>query len=55
MSKSSLLVLLGILVILAPFSGMPIALRNLSEVIFGIIVLGMGLSMRVPKNPKEPV
>lgn len=52
MSKSSLLVVLGILVILAPFSGMPIALRNLLEVILGIIVLGIGLSIRVPKEPK---
>ncbi|MGD0328592.1 MAG: hypothetical protein ABSB00_02695 [Minisyncoccia bacterium] len=46
MSRASSLILLGILVILAPFSGLPIALRSLLAVIFGACVLGLGLSMR---------
>jgi len=46
MSRSSSLILLGILVILAPFSGMPITARNLFAVIFGACVFGIGLSMR---------
>jgi len=46
MSRSSTLILLGVLVILAPFSGLPITFRNLFAVIFGACVLGIGLSMR---------
>lgn len=46
MSRSSTLILLGILVILAPFSGLPIAMRSLLAVIFGACVLGIGLSLR---------
>ncbi len=46
MSRASILILLGVLVILVPFSGLPIAFRNALEVIFGIIVLSLGLSMR---------
>ena len=46
MSRTSTLILLGILVILAPFSGLSISLRNLLAVIFGACVLGIGLSMR---------
>ncbi len=46
MSRTSTLILLGILVILAPYSGLPITFRNLLAVIFGACVLGIGLSMR---------
>jgi hypothetical protein len=46
MSRTSTLILLGILVILAPFSGLPIAFRTLLEVIFGACVLGIGFTMR---------
>ena len=46
MSRTSTLILLGVLVILAPFSGLPVAVRNLLAVIFGACVLGIGLSMR---------
>lgn len=41
-----MLILLGVLVILAPFSGLPIALRNLLAVLFGACVLGIGVSLR---------
>ena len=46
MSRSSTLILLGVLTILAPFSGLPIALRNLLAAIFGACVLGIGISLR---------
>jgi hypothetical protein len=46
MSRSSTLILLGILVVLAPFSGLPITIRNLLALVFGVCVLGIGLSMR---------
>lgn len=46
MSRTSALILLGVLIILAPFSGLPIALRTLLMVIFGTIVLGIGLLLR---------
>ncbi|MFA6415043.1 MAG: hypothetical protein WCV89_03630 [Candidatus Paceibacterota bacterium] len=46
MSRTSTLILLGVLVILAPFSGLPIAIRSLLAVIFGACVLGIGLSIR---------
>ena len=52
MSRASFLILLGVLVILAPFSGLPVALRSLLAIIFGACVLGIGLSMRA-HNHKE--
>ncbi|MCR4333485.1 MAG: hypothetical protein NUV60_00470 [Patescibacteria group bacterium] len=47
MSRSSTLILFGILVILTPFSGLPISLRSLLLVIFGACVCGLGFSQRV--------
>jgi hypothetical protein len=47
MSRTSTLILLGILVILTPFSGLPMAIRSLLEVIFGACVFGIGLALRV--------
>ena len=56
MSRSSSLILLGILTILTPFSGLPMTLRTLLAVIFGVCVLGIGLSMRANHvNSKEIV
>lgn len=46
MSRTSALILLGVLVILIPFSGLPIALRTLLSEICGIAILGIGLMMR---------
>ncbi|MFZ1075510.1 MAG: hypothetical protein WAN50_04000 [Minisyncoccia bacterium] len=46
MSRTSALILLGILVALTPFSGLPIAIRNLLAVIFGICVTSIGVSLR---------
>lgn len=46
MSRTSALILLGVLVILIPFSGLPVALRTLLTVVCGIAVLGIGLMLR---------
>jgi len=46
MSRASTLILLGVLVILVPFSGVPVSLRSLLAVILGACVLGIGLGMR---------
>lgn len=47
MSRNSIIILLGILIILAPFSGLPAAVRTLLEVVLGACVAGIGLSLRV--------
>jgi hypothetical protein len=46
MSRTSILILLGILVIITPFSGLPIFLRSSLAVIFGACVLGIGIRDR---------
>jgi hypothetical protein len=46
MSRTSALLLLGVLIMLVSFSGLPVALRTLLTVVFGILVLGIGLSLR---------
>jgi hypothetical protein len=46
MSRASVLILLGVLVILAPFSGFPIALRSLFSLVLGACVVGIGLMLR---------
>jgi uncharacterized membrane protein YwaF len=46
MSRTGILIVLGILVMLTPFSGLPIAIRSALLVAFGIAVLGIGLSLR---------
>lgn len=47
MSRTSILILVGILVILTPFSGLPVAIRTPLIVIFGACVFGIGLTLRV--------
>ena len=46
MSRSSTLILLGVLIALVPFSGLPAALRALLAVILGASVLGLGVAER---------
>jgi hypothetical protein len=46
MSRPSQLILLGILTILTPFSGLPVNIRTLLLVIFGAYIFGIGLSLR---------
>jgi hypothetical protein len=46
MSRASILMILGLLTVLTPFSGLPSALRTLLLIIFGAAVFGIGLAMR---------
>jgi len=46
MSRTNTLIVLGLLMILTPFSGLPISLRTVCAVIFGVSVVGIGLSDR---------
>jgi len=46
MSRASILIVLGVLTILAPFSGLPSALRTLLAIGFGAAVLGIGVAER---------
>jgi hypothetical protein len=52
MSRSSTLILLGLLVALAPFSGLPSSFRTLIAVVLGLIVLGVGVAERA-RNVRE--
>ncbi len=55
MSKSSTLILLGIVTILAPLSGFPGALRSFITLVTGALVLWIGLSMRSRAMLPAPV
>ncbi|MHB8710407.1 MAG: hypothetical protein ACYC6X_02570 [Minisyncoccota bacterium] len=46
MSRASTLILIGILVILTPFSGFPVSFRTFLAVILGACVSGIGFAMR---------
>lgn len=46
MSRTGFLILLGVLNIVLPFSGLPISLRTLLAVIGGACVFSIGLSLR---------
>ena len=46
MSRPSILILLGILIIITTFSGLPVSFRSLLTVIMSVCVLGIGLSLR---------
>ena len=46
MSRTSTLILLGVLTILAPFSGLPASIRTLLVVMFGAGTACIGLVMR---------
>ena len=50
MSRTSTLILLGILVVIVPFTGFPMNIRSLFNVILGACVLGIGLSMRTSES-----
>ena len=54
MSKSSALILLGVLTILTPFSGLPVAVRTLLFIVFGACVLGIGFLLR-PREQRAQV
>jgi hypothetical protein len=46
MSRNSTLILLGILIVIVPFSGLPEAIRTFLAVILGACVAGIGFALR---------
>lgn len=55
MSRTGMLIVLGVLTILTPFSGLPVAIRTLLTVIFGACVVGIGLSLRIHESHQKLV
>lgn len=47
--------MLGVLALLTPLSGLPIAVRSLLSAIIGVCVLSIGLRMRGEQAPKVAV
>ncbi|MBI2410256.1 hypothetical protein HYV30_04465 [Candidatus Kaiserbacteria bacterium] len=46
MSRASTLILLGLLTILIPYSGLPSSIRSLGAVILGAAVASIGVALR---------
>ena len=46
MSRTGALILLGVLTILIPFSGLPGSFRTTLTIFFGVVILSIGLSLR---------
>ncbi len=46
MSRVGILILLGLLTIITPFSGLPVSVRTFLVVVFGACVLGIGIAIR---------
>ncbi len=46
MSRAGIIILLGILTILTPFSGLPVSIRTFLTVVFGACVIGIGIAIR---------
>lgn len=46
MSRTGFLILVGVLTILTPLSGLPVAIRSELTVVLGVCVLAIGLSLR---------
>lgn len=55
MSRTGFLILLGILIMLVPFSGLPVALRTLLSIIFGACVLGIGITVRARQAERAQI
>ncbi len=49
MTRPSILITLGIIIVLLPFSGLPIGLRSFILPILGLAVLVVGISLRAPR------
>lgn len=60
MSRTSMLIVLGVVNILTPFSGLPVSIRTLIAIICGACIFGIGLSLRthethaIASPPNEP-
>ncbi len=46
MSRTNALILLSILTILAPLSGLPVAVRSFIVILFGVCMLAISFSLR---------
>ena len=53
MSRTSTLIILGLLTVLAPFSGLPMPMRTFLEVVCGAVVAGIGLFLRASEADRE--
>lgn len=53
MSKGSALVLVGVLTLLLPISGLPVMITNWFLVLFGAITVGIGASLRMRKHAES--
>jgi hypothetical protein len=53
MSRSSTLIVLGVVTLLVPFSGLPIALRSILIVALGASVAGIGLLLRSQETARR--
>lgn len=51
MSRSGTIILLGVLIIIIPLSGLPIAFRSFLTIVLGACVFAAGLSMRKQPLP----
>lgn len=49
MTRPSMLITLGIILVLLPFSGLPIAWRSFLLPVAGVAVLAIGISLRGPR------
>lgn len=55
MSRHSILMILGILVMFTPFSGVPVSIRTPLLVIFGACIFGLSFALRTEhRPPAEP-
>lgn len=50
MSRESLLILLGVLVALSPFLGIPLSLLAWILPVLGLVTLGIGVSLRAERT-----
>jgi VIT1/CCC1 family predicted Fe2+/Mn2+ transporter len=57
MSRSGILIVLGVLIILAPFSGLPVSIRSFLAVVLGagVSVLGLMIRNSEARAKREPV
>ena len=46
MSRAGTIILFGILIVITPFSGLPVAFRTFLTVIFGACIIGIGILIR---------
>lgn len=52
MPRINTLIVFGLLIMLDPFSGLPIGFRTLLQVAFGAVVLSIALSLRAEETRK---